>query len=216
MRLLQFPYSPYAAKVRMCLAAKKLTCDLVDVPYLDRGEVVKLTGGVMVPVLVDGAEVIADSPRIVAWLDEKYSPSLRAGAFGSLGVVIEQWADGPFEDAAFRLACPGLEQRVGGADPGREKEARAMFRLIKERRYGSGCIDAWRRDEAKLSAQVVELLAPIAQAVKARPFILGDAFSLADAAVGGQLHMVEAALPGWVASKVPALSEWYGRVRVDR
>lgn len=211
MRLLQFPYSPYAAKVRFSLAAKKLACDVVNVPYLDRRELVSLTGRVMVPVLVDGDVVVDDSPRILAYLDERYGPSLRGGPLGSLGLVVEQWADGPFEDAAFRLACPGLEARLGEHDPGREQEARAMFRLVKERRYGAGCIDAWKRDQAKYSAQVLELLAPIVEAVKQRPFILGESLSLADVAVAGQLFMVESALPGWVAANVPTLSGWYQR-----
>jgi glutathione S-transferase len=212
MRLFQFPYSPFAAKVRTCLAAKQLACEVVDVPYLDRRELIAATGRLMVPVLIDGAVVVDDSPRITAYLDEKYAPSLRAGPFGSLAVVFEQWADEHLEEAAFRFACPGLERRIGGNDPGREVEARAMFRLIKERRYGAGCIDAWARDAAKLEAQVVSMLEPTVQAVQARPFILGDALSLADAAVAAQLFMVEVAHPGWVAAKVPALGRWYASV----
>lgn len=213
MRLLQFPYSPFAAKVRTCLAAKRLACEVVDVPYLDRGQLIAATGRLMVPVLVDGDVVVDDSPRITAYLDEKYAPSLRAGPMGSLAVVIEQWADEPLEEVAFRFACPGLERRIGGNDPGREQEARALFRLIKERRYGAGCIDAWAREEAKYEAQLVSMLQPIVQAVQARPFILGDTLSLADAAVASQLFMVEVAHPGWVAAKLPALGRWYASVK---
>lgn len=210
MRLLQFAYSPYAAKVRLYLAAKKLSCQIVDVPYLDRREVVSATGKLVVPVLIDGETVIDDSPQIAAYLDQKYAPSFRENP---LGIIIEQWADSHFEEVAFRLACPGLELCVGRSNPEREKEARALFRLVKERRYGSGCIDAWKRDEALYSEQVVTLLAPLAQALESRSHILGESFSLADAAVGGQLHMVESALPGWLAAKMPVIDRWYQRIK---
>ncbi|MEW5739809.1 MAG: glutathione S-transferase family protein [Myxococcota bacterium] len=213
MRLLQFPFSPFAAKLRTCLAAKKLKCEVVNVPYLDRREVVAATGKVMIPVLIDGDTVVSDSARITAYLDEKYAPSLRAGPLGSLAVVFEQWADEMLEETAFRLACPGIEALIGKDDPGREAEARAMYRLIKERRYGAGCIEAWRRDEARYSEQVVAMLEPIVDAVKQRPYILGESLSLADAAVASQLFMVEVAKPGWVAEQVPALVPWYARVR---
>lgn len=211
MRLLQFPYSPFAAKVRICLGAKQLDCELVDVPYLDRRELVALTGKVMIPVLVDGDRVIEDSPRITAYLDERYGPSLRAGPLGSLTVTLEQWADQTLEDSTFRLACPGLVSLIGTWDPGRELEAKAMFSLVKERRYGTGCIAEWKRDEARYTAKVIELLAPLSRAVEQRPFMLGDSLSLADAAVAGQLVMVEAALPGWLAKHVPGLTSWFAR-----
>jgi glutathione S-transferase len=205
MRLLQFPYSPFAAKVRSYLAAKHLEVELFDVPYLDRRELVGLTGGVMAPVLVDGPKVVADSARITAYLDERSAPSLR----GPLGVLLEQWADTVLEDPAFRLACPGLEGRIGSNDPGREVEAQAMFRLVKERRYGAGCIAAWRRDEALYTEQVLRLLEPVVLALRTRPFLQGEQYSLADAAVGGQLYMIDAALPGWLHSRLPELVRWY-------
>lgn len=193
----------------MALELKRVACEVIDVPYLNRSEVVRLTGKVMIPVLVDGERVLTDSPKILEYLDEKYAPSLRAGPMGSVALIVEQWAESTLEDAAFRLACPGLEQRMGTSDPGREIEARAMFRLVKERRYGEGAIDAWQRDEARYTAQVQELLAPVALALASRPFILGDTPSVADVAVAGQLAMVEAGRPGWVAATVPALRPWF-------
>lgn len=202
MRLLQFSYSPFAAKVRMCLELKKLAYEVVEVPYLQRAELVKVSGGIGVPVLVDGATVVTDSPRITAYLETKGGPSLRAH---QLATVIEQWADNWLEETAFRLACPGLEDRMGREQG---EEARLMFRLVKERRYGTGCIAAWRADEAKYAAETKAMLEPIAKAVERTGFVLGDAVSVADAAVAGQLHMIESALPGWVKANVQPLSGW--------
>jgi glutathione S-transferase len=207
MRLLQFSYSPFAAKVRFCLKAKQLACEVVEVPYTQRAELVKVSGGVGVPVLVDGATVVSDSPRITEYLETKGGPSLR---LHPLATVLEQWADNWLEETAFRLACPGLEDRMG-ADQG--EEARLMFRLVKERRYGAGCISAWRADQARYAMDTKVMLAPIVEAVRASGFVLGREVSVADAAVAGQLFMVEVALPGWVKNELPALSEWFERVK---
>src|SRR4051812_41867507 len=99
MKLFQFAYSPYAAKVRKCLELKHLAYEIVEVPYLDRRELMAVTGGsVHVPVLVDGRTVVTDSPRITAWLDEHHAPSLRPGALAGPAVVFEQWADQVLED----------------------------------------------------------------------------------------------------------------------
>lgn len=210
MRLLQFSYSPFAAKVRVCLKLKSLECELVEIPYTQRQELVAVSGGVGVPVLVDGATVLTDSPRITAYLETKGAPSLRKHP---LAPVLEQWADHWLEETAFRLACPGLEDRMGQAQG---EEARLMFRLIKERRYGAGCIGQWRADQAKYAAETKALLGPIGEAVRATGFVLGDSVSVADAAVVGQLYMVEVSLPGWVKAELPALAPWYERLHPDR
>lgn len=209
MRLFQFWYSPYVAKVRKCLELKGLTFEPVEVPYLDRRELVAFTGGYAhVPVLDDGGEVVTDSARIVAYLDERYPPSLRADP---LAVVVEQWAEGPLEEAAFRVAAPGMEDRFAALQGGRE-DARAVWVLMKERRYGAGALAAWRRYRAEHVRAVQALLEPVAWAAARRAFFLGDAPTLADAAVYGQLFMLDVALPGFVAEHLPALAAYYRRV----
>ena len=209
MRLFQFSYSPFAAKVRRCLELKGLAHEVVEVPYLDRRELVALTGGyAQVPVLVDGERVVTDSAHITAYLDQHYPFSLRRNP---LSVLLEQWADGPLEELAFKVACPGLEERMAALF-GRE-DARALFRLMKERRYGPGCIELWRREAKALSEELVALLAPVAQAAAKEPFLLGEAPSLADAAVYGQLFMVEVGVPGFIPARAPFLRDWWERVR---
>src|SRR5512137_895623 len=107
MRLFGFSYSPFVVKVRKCLELKGLPFTYVEVPYLDRRELLALTGGsIHVPVLEDGGAVVSDSARITAWLDARYVPSLRADP---LAVLVEAWTDNVLGDVAFRLACPPLE-----------------------------------------------------------------------------------------------------------
>lgn len=203
MRLLQFPYSPFAAKIRCCAKLAKVPLEVVDVPYTDRAELVRLTGAMYVPVLVDGDRVTTESSKIVALLDERAGGKLRANP---LSVVIEQWADEWFQETAFKFCCPALEDRMG-RDQG--PEAKALFRLIKERRYGGGAIAQWRADEAKLKAATLELIAPIVEVLRRSPFVLGAEPTLADAAIASQLFMVEAGIPGFVERELPSLSAWY-------
>ncbi len=203
MKLLQFPYSPFAAKIRSCARLAKVPLEVVDVPYTDRSELVRLTGAMYVPVLVDGDRVTTESSKIVALIDERGGGKLRANP---LSIVIEQWADEWFQEAAFKFCCPGLEERMG-RDQG--AEAMALFRLIKERRYGSGAIAQWRSDEAKLEAATIELAAPIVETLRRSPFILGAEVSLADAAFASQLFMVEQGVAGFVERRLPSIVAWY-------
>ncbi len=212
MRLHQFPYSPFAAKVRKCLELKGLEFEVVNVPYLDRRALVALTGGTLqIPVLEDGRRVMDESARITAYLDEAYPPSLREDP---LAPVIEAWADNVLEDTAFRLASPGILDRMAEVE-GRE-DAPAFFRLTKERKFGPGCVDAWRGAERALADRVVALLRPIGRALADRPFVLGPRPSVADAAIHGQLVMLEFALPGFVRRELPALAAWFARIGGER
>ena len=203
MKLYQFAYSPYAAKVRKYLEIQRRPFDVIEVPYMERNDIAKLSGQIVLPVLVDGAAVIADSARITAYLD---GPARDASA-----VVYEQWADSILEDVAFRLASPAVEKKLTDLNHGRE-DARAMYRFIKERKFGTGCIDAWAASSQELTAKLRALLAPLAHKLEAQPFLLGEFPTLADAAVWGNLHMLDWAMPGWVAREAPEVAGWYGRL----
>ncbi len=67
MKLHRFRYSPYARKVEMALALAKIPHEVVEVPYLDRSDLVRLTGGyIQVPVLeMDDGTAVFDSRVIL-------------------------------------------------------------------------------------------------------------------------------------------------------
>lgn len=216
MKLYQFAYSPFAAKVRKCLELKGLAFAAIDVPFLDRRQLMEVSGGaIMVPVLADGDTVVRDSARITEYLDERYAPSLRPAPLTATATVFEAWADQLLEDVAFRLAAPAIETRIADINQGRE-DARALFRFTKERKYGSGCLDSWRAAAGELRQRMSALLAPLAHSLTHQPFLLGQQATLADAAVFGQLAMIEWALPGTVATSWPGLAAWYVRVDAAR
>jgi glutathione S-transferase len=72
MRVYRIPYSTNVERVALALAHKSIPVDWVDVDPDDRSPVVELSGQDLVPVMeTDHGEVVADSMRIVAWLEKK-------------------------------------------------------------------------------------------------------------------------------------------------
>ena len=210
MRLYRFNYSPYARFVQAAIELAGTPCAVIDVPYGDRDELATLTGGsIQVPVLVtDDETVLADSRRIVAHLvgnDPRFAALVPAGDAAAVWAYVD-WAGAVLEDVAFRLASPGLAPRFG------RPFERALFVYIKERKYGAGCFDAWTRDAEDLAARLADLLAPTAATLKGRRFLFGDAATLADAALYGQLAMLELGAPERVADLDGAILAWKTRL----
>jgi glutathione S-transferase len=72
LRLYRIRHSTNVERVALALAHKGLEAESVWIEPGDRSEVRKVSGQTLVPVLVDGGEVIADSTRILEYLEERY------------------------------------------------------------------------------------------------------------------------------------------------
>ena len=70
--LYRAPYSTNVERVALALAHKGLDVESVEISYEERSPVVEVSGQGLVPVLVDGDEVIPDSTRILRYLEEKW------------------------------------------------------------------------------------------------------------------------------------------------
>jgi glutathione S-transferase len=109
----------------------------------------------------------------------------------------------------FRIASPGLR------DAWTSPSDRALYVLIKERKFGAGCVDAWQRDQAGLIAKTQRLLAPTLRTLSARDFLFGDTPTLADAALYGVCAMVQEADPKLVARIAEPLVPYLRRVEAQ-
>jgi glutathione S-transferase len=209
MKLYRFHYSPYARKVQILLDLLGRRYTLIEAPYGDRTELATLTGGyIYVPVLVeDDGAVICDSRRICE--------HLLAGPAGAALVpppldgpvwATSDWCDGQLEDVLFRIASPLIRDAWTSASD------RALYVLIKERKFGPGCVDAWARDREGLIARGRALLAPMARTLAAQPFLFGAQPTLADAALYGEIALLTAADPALPARFSPELVAWVRRV----
>jgi glutathione S-transferase len=190
MKLYRFRYSPYARKVQMVLDLLGIRYDLIEVPYSDRNEIARATGGyIYVPVLID------DSGRAITE-SRDICEHLLVGEAGARLVpppwqgpiwAYADFVDGPLEDVFFRIASPSV--RDHWPNPG----DRALYVLIKERKFGAGCVDAWQRDRDVLIQKARKLLGPTLTTLASRKFLFGDAPTLADAALYGVCKMLDEA-----------------------
>ncbi len=189
MKLYRFAHSPYAHKISALLELLGKHHTVVDVAFCDRAELAALTGGyIHVPVLVDDdGTVVTDSRRIAERLvgqpgGDRLVPSPWQGPIWAYC----DWVDGPLEDVLFRLASPAVRARF------QRLEERAFYTLIKERKFGTGCVDQWAAQRDELMARGRVLLQPTARTLAAQPFLFGDRPTLADAALYGQFAMLAA------------------------
>jgi glutathione S-transferase len=97
------------------------------------------------------------------------------------------FVDGPLEDLFFRIGSPAV--RDAWPTPG----DRALYVLIKERKFGAGCVEAWERDQEGLVQKARRLIAPTLSTLASRAFLFGDAPTLADAALYGVCKMLDEA-----------------------
>ena len=72
LRLYRARFSTNVERVALALAHKGLEVESVEISYDDRSPVIGVSGQGLVPVLVDGDDVIADSVRILRYLEEKW------------------------------------------------------------------------------------------------------------------------------------------------
>lgn len=176
--------------------------ELIEVAYSDRNELARLTGGyIHVPVLVDDdGRVTVESRRICEELlvdgaARKLTPEPLEGPIWAYA----DFCDSVLEDVLFRIASPSV--RDAWESPG----DRALYTLIKERKFGPGCVDQWRRDKDTLLDRARVLLAPTIRTLRSVPFVFGERPTLADAALYGNLAMLieaDASLPSALGTEL--------------
>ena len=194
LELHQFRHSAFCEKVRLLLAAKGLDYSVVEVtPGVGQVALLRLSGQRQVPVLVDGAEVIADSSAIALHLEARVSqPALLPSdpAQRAQVLLLEDWADTALAsgvrlalvqaaaaDAVLRSALlpeatpDGLRTLVGSLPGGL---LAGLGQVVDQ-----GALQQLRASLEQLTALV-----------QAQPYLVGEALSLADLAVVAQLSLL--------------------------
>ena len=168
--------SPFSEKVKAILGHKGVPWRAVEQPsIMPKPELTPLTGGYRrIPVLQIGADVYCDS-QLIARVIEARHPQPTIFPNGSEGVctAMALWADRQF----FMAAVPVLFAIIGDAVPQAFLDDRATLTggrldLSTMKDHAPAARDQLRAGAALLAAQLGD----------GRPFLLGDAFSLADAA----------------------------------
>ncbi len=208
-RLYQFMTSPYCAKVRKILEYKGLDFETVEVDYIERKELIAASGQMMVPALtLVSGETIVDSERIALRLEESHpEPTIFPLGWRGLHEALARYFDTELAEAMFRVAIPDkiAHFRSRGADH------LAMWRLIRERRYGEGFCDRMVHEHAQILARAVELLRPLDEALSSRAFLIGR-IGLADFALYGQLFHLAFTGELKIPPQLENLRAFFGRI----
>ncbi|MGC4064065.1 MAG: glutathione S-transferase family protein [Polyangiaceae bacterium] len=212
MKLYRFVYSPYARKVQMLLELLGIEHEVVEVNYVEREELATVTGGyIMVPVLIeDDGTVLVDSRHICERIVETRGHRLVPEPLEGPIWAYSDFVDGPLEDILFRIASPCVRDRWTTAFE------RGLYVFSKERKFGTGCVDAWARDRDELMSKGRRLLSPTLRTLERRPFLFGAEPTLADAALYGVCAMLEAAKPELLSELSPILVDFARRLEAER
>ncbi len=155
IRLYRAPFSTNVERVALALAHKGLEVESVVIDYAHREQVMRASGQPLVPVIDDDGTVVADSRRILRYLERtRPEPPLfpaDAAARAEFDVFLDWF------DEVWKLAPNAIEAELERSEPDRERVAELGERM-------AGWLD---RFEDLLSG---------------RQFLLGDGLSAADCA----------------------------------
>jgi glutathione S-transferase len=127
LRLYRAPFSTNVERVALALAHKGLEVESVEISYDDRSPVVEVSGQPLVPVLVDGDEVIADSTTILRHLEASRpdpplfprDPARRA----ELDVFLDWFNE------VWKVAPNAIEAELGSERPDHDRIAELSSRM---------------------------------------------------------------------------------------
>lgn len=141
-------------------------------------------------------------------LEELYpEPTIFPADWRGIHLGLARYFDTELEDALFRAAVADEIEHWRKLGPNHE----AFWRLIRERKYGTGFCDQMVRDQAANLERAAALLAPIDETLKGRAFLLGQ-IGYADFALYGQLHYLGFTGEVKVPSRLVNLRAFYDRM----
>ena len=170
MKLIASTTSPFARKVRIVLAEKNIPCEfIVDIPWNADTDVPKFNPLGKVPVLVlEGGETLYDSRVIVEYLEEHKPWPLLVPA-----------------DAQDRIAVKKWEALADGVS-----DAAAAIFLERRRPEAQQSPDWIARQQRKIENGLATMNTTVAGS-----WCMGEAFTLADIAVGACLGYLDLRFP---------------------
>jgi|GEM_PF-83401 len=214
LRLYQYPYSPFCIPIELALKHSGIPYEVVNLSTGDPAPVIKLTKGdcYMVPVLEDlfNHEVIYDKtgdevPRYI----ENIAPLTRLFPSEVDGIhrIFLHYIENECESWGFKV-CDAYGENWIKTDL-----ERGLHRRHKERKFGMGCLEAWRKDTNQLIEGFHRAVQPFEQILADRPFLTGNQPVYADYAlcgvIGNFLFPGNTALP----ENCLMLEAWYTKMR---
>ena len=170
IELIQFPWSPFCIVTRRILEFGGIHFKITNIPNGERSLVWRLSKGryYQVPVIRDGRNVIFETEEnsqvIAKYLNEKFDLGLFPPEWRGLQAIVWQNIENEIEGPCFRLNDIFWKEFVPKAD-------QLRFLRHKERKFGRGCIDAWRAQQGELLQELSDKLIPFEQMLLHTPFL---------------------------------------------
>ena len=146
-----------------------------EIPNWDRSELLLLTPGAyyQVPVLVHDEQTIYESSGaskdIAHYINQHFvGGQLFPARLDGLHKIVIEFLSDDVEFHTFRLQDPYTLDRI--TDP----VARGLLLRHKERKFGRGCVEQWRRDAGQIRAAADHLLERFDTTLRHSPFLFGD------------------------------------------
>lgn len=212
IELIQFPWSPFCIVQRSILEFAGARFKIVNIPNQNRSLVWKLTKRRYygVPVIKDGRTVMFelgdDSQVIAKYLDAKFQLGLFPFELEGVQSILWRYIENEIEGATFRLNDIYWRENVPPAE-------QLDFLRFKERKFGRGCIDQWRKQQNEWLKRLEQGLVPFEEMVAHHPFLLGDSPHFVDFDLFGMLENFLFSGRYKLPSAHNHLADWHRRMR---
>jgi glutathione S-transferase len=208
IELIQFPWSPFCIPSRRILEFSGAKFKIINVPPQERSLVWKLTKQKYygVPVIRDGAKIVfdeTDDQQIVAkYLDQKLELGLFPAEREGVQAILWRTIENEIEGATFRLNDSHYREFVKPAE-------QLQYLRFKERKFGRGCIDQWRKDQKIWLKKLETGLVPFEQTLAHSEFLLGERPLFVDFDLFGMLENFLFSGHYTLPKSQPNLREWH-------
>ena len=211
IELIQFPWSPFCIVQRRILEFSRTPFKITDIPATDRSLVWKLTKHRYygVPIIRDGKYVVfelGDDAQVIAkYLDQKLQLGLFPFSLEGVQSILWRNIENEIEGACFRLNDIHWQEFVPAAE-------QLGFLRHKERKFGRGCIDQWRAQQADWLKKLEQNLLPFEEMLAHNSFLLGDEPRFVDFDLFGMLGNFLFSGHYELPAGHPHIVEWHSRM----
>jgi glutathione S-transferase len=212
VRILEMAHSPFCIPITRALEACGIGVDREEIPNWDRRRVAEVTDGkyCQVPVLIHSESVVFESgpntQDVAAYVDKVFANGrlFPASAAGLQDIVIA-YLENDVELVTFQLVDPPYLDELDPID-------RALVIRHKERKFGPGCVDAWRRNRDQMLAEAEAHFLRFERMLEQRTWLLGDEPVYVDFLLFGILSNF--LFKGWnqIPASCPKLADFHQRL----
>lgn len=172
IELIQFRWSPFCLVQHRILEFAGVPFKTINIPSGDRSLVWRLTKQRYygVPIIRDRRTVVFevddDSQVIGKYLDDKLGLGLFPRELEGVQNILWRFIENEIEGCTFRLNDAQWRQFVPAAE-------QLAYLRHKERKFGRGCLDEWRKDRKHWQRQLATKLLPFEEMLMHHSFLLG-------------------------------------------